>query len=241
MGALDAMRARLAAQKAAANLPATDSVPAQATGASTGAAPAREAAAPQPQVEDADPFAGLTGIQLILAKKKAAEQAGKSPGLGATNRSAAANIGAVTGTGSNLSTATSKPLLAQNVLTPAQKAMDAAKQLLQNKEAVGFYTIDKADQLPEELPASLVSEKLRELDAALVLKTPQLAVLTVEINRNLRQYDELAYLLSDEQLGLIVAANLTIKNTELISTKTKSASAATRNTKIAASLTADDI
>lgn len=269
MGALDAIRAKLAAQKAATTEPAASN--GQATqpqaststeaelsgsvapaGGSTAGVPEDRQEQPVPvQVAAADssgpapdPLAGLTGIQLLLARKKLAEQAAKG-GLGASaNRSSGSHSGAVLGTGSSLATQASQVQgMAQAVLTPAQRALEEAKRILQNKEGLGAYDIppENADRLPQDLPAEVVSERLRELDAALVLRTPDLARLTIEINRNLRQYDELAYLLKDEQLGLIVQANLSIKNTELLQTKAKGTSVAKRNDKIAASLTADDI
>jgi hypothetical protein len=259
MGALDAIRARLAAQKAAesngASIPPASSEATQATTASSEveaqpsstagqSAPANLQATTSEATSSSgpDPLAGLTGIQLLLARKKLAESKGSTLAALA-NRSSGSHSGATSGTTSSVATQVAQVQLGQAVLTPAQRAMDEAKKMLQTKEGIGFYTIDPSNvkHLPEELPASVVEEKLRDLDAALVLKTPDLARLTIEINRNLRQYDELAYLLKDEQLGLIVQANLTIKNTELITTKTKSASAATRNEKLAAVLTADDI
>ena len=269
MGALDAIRAKLAAQKAAAagttasngtlqTAQAGANQPSQATGVGTGTAGAGVAGEDEPfepsvpselgggvlQPGAPDPLAGLTGIQLLLARKKLAEQAAKS-GLGAgANRSSGSHSGMVTGTGSSLATQASQVQgMAQAVLTPAQRALEEAKRILQNKEGLGAYDIapENAARLPQDLPAEVVSERLRELDAALVLRTPDLARLTIEINRNLRQYDELAYLLKDEQLGLIVQANLSIKNTELLQTKAKGTSVAKRNDKIAASLTADDI
>ena len=250
MGALDAIKAKLAAQKAAALTsapPSTSTVTTQESPEVVERVPERaieptQAASSIQQVPTADPLAGLTGIQLLLARKKLAE--GKGSTLAAlANRSAGSHSGATAGTTSSVATQVAQVQLGQAVLSPAQRAMEEAKKLLQTKEGIGFYTIDPANHkhLPEELPAAVVEEKLRELDAALVLKTPDLARLTIEINRNLRQYDELAYLLKDEQLGLIVQSNLAIKNTELIATKTKSASAATRNEKLAAVLTADDI
>lgn len=198
-----------------------------------------------PNVQAAvDPrLAGLSGVQLLIARKKLAEENAKAGKGAKPNSSAGSHSGIATGTGSSVATEVTKPQLAQAVLTPAQRAMEEAKSILQRKEGEGFYNIPPANaaRLPQDLPADVVSERLRELDAALVLRTPDLARLTIEINRNLRQYDELAYLLQDEQLGLIVQANLTIKNTELIATKAKGSSVAKRNEKIAASLTADDI
>lgn len=262
MGALDAIRAKLAAQKAAATEPAASN--GQATQPQVTETVQTVVVGSEAQGEDApfepsvpselgggvlqpgapDPLAGLTGIQLLLARKKLAEQAAKS-GLGASaNRSSGSHSGMVTGTGSSLATQASQVQgMAQAVLTPAQRALEEAKRILQNKEGIGAYDIapENAARLPQDLPAEVVSERLRELDAALVLRTPDLARLTIEINRNLRQYDELAYLLKDEQLGLIVQANLSIKNTELLQTKAKGTSVAKRNDKIAASLTADDI
>lgn len=258
MSALDGIKARLAAQKAAATQTTSGNAtptPAQgqqtsvpSLGASTGEVTAslggtgnightEVAAAVDPRL------AGLSGVQLLIARKKLAEEAAKAGKGAKPNASAGSHSGVATGTGSSVATEVTKPQLAQAVLTPAQRAMEEAKSILQRKEGEGFYSIPPANatRLPQDLPADVVSERLRELDAALVLRTPDLARLTIEINRNLRQYDELAYLLKDEQLGLIVQANLTIKNTELIATKAKGSSVAKRNEKIAASLTADDI
>lgn len=278
MGALDAIRAKLAAQKAATAQPSasngaatqsqtptsgTSGTPAISGAGAESSAGAQHSQPSEPEVQPTqdvrvpvlqseqpvpaagpDPLAGLTGIQLLLARKKLAEQAAKS-GLGSgANRSSGSHSGMVTGTGSSLATQASQVQgMAQAVLTPAQRALEEAKRILQNKEGLGAYDIapENAARLPQDLPAEVVSERLRELDAALVLRTPDLARLTIEINRNLRQYDELAYLLKDEQLGLIVQANLSIKNTELLQTKAKGTSVAKRNDKIAASLTADDI
>lgn len=257
MGALDAIKAKLAAQKAATtSTPSSDATPAPTPSApqhDTGTAEVvgqpqnvatSGASEPLAGAGAVDPrLSGLSGIQLLLARKKLAEASAKSGAGARPNTSAGSHSGVISGTGSSIATESSKVQLAQGVLTPAQRAMEEAKSILQRKEGEGFYNIpaDHASKLPQDLPADVVSERLRELDAALVLRTPDLARLTIEINRNLRQYDELAYLLHDNQLGLIVQANLAIKNTELIQTKAKGASVAKRNEKIAASLTADDI
>lgn len=211
MGALDAIKAKLAAQKAATAQPSASNGAATQSQAATSVAVELSGSAPtegsstagvsevgkEQPVPAADPLAGLSGIQLLLARKKLAEQAAKS-GLGASaNRSSGSHSGVVTGTGSSVATQASQVQgLAQAVLTPAQRALEEAKRILQNKEGLGAYDIapEAAARLPQDLPASVVSERLRELDAALVLKTPDLARLTIEINRNLRQYLSLIHI-----------------------------------------------
>lgn len=226
MGTLDAIKAKLAAQKANAGLQ-----PAQPA-----AQPAAQPQAqPKPQVQAtvATPPPGLSPLQLIKWKR--------DNGIGLGNTETIATSGSVTGSTSSMATDVAKPTLAQQVLTPAQKALEHAKSVLQSKQDSGFYKPAKPENLPQELPADKVEKALLELDAALVLKTPELPVLLIEINRNLRQYDELAYCLTDPQLGLIVQANLTIKDSELLKVASKSKSGAKLADKTMAAIDVDDI
>lgn len=198
-----------------------------------------------------DPLAGLTGTALVLAKMRLKQQ-------GTIAQTQGVHHGKTTGTGTSNALATTNPAaqaaqakaaaeaVAQRVMTPAERQLAEAKALLQQHEEKGLYNIEEsaAARLPQELPAAEVSEKLRELHAALLMRTPQLPNLMIDINRNLRQYDELAYLLTDDQLGLIVNSNLAVKNTVLVNAKTatgKGKSATAIASKLAATVTADDL
>lgn len=260
MGALDVIRARLAAQKtAAAQQPPSVEAgtvqhkvsvsPSVSTGAAasrtaspaSGANPAgtpqvstandgmatshaspRRSDSEQPSTAEGHPsLAGLSGIQLMLAKRRLAEQ---QPAATVARTSGVSSGQAVGQVGRSVKTEvtvtqTASPALAQQVLTPAQRAIQMAQEKLAKREEAGFYNVRDADKLPQELPADVVAEKLRNLDAALELRTPDLPVLLIEINKNLRQYDELAYCLTDDQLGLIVQSNLSVKSVELTKQK----------------------
>jgi hypothetical protein len=236
----DRIKALLLAKKAGQAPVLTESQPAPKHDAPPFDTTPKAVAQPAPTHTDkreaggVDPFAGLTGTALVLAKMKAAK--GKSEGV---------HSGNVTGQAKSVATETTTPAtpehIVQRVLTPAERQLQAAKQLMQQREEAGFYDIKEGDCLPEELPADVVSNKLRELDAAMELRTPQLANLMIDINRNLRQYDELAYLLTDDQLGLIVRSNLAVKNIELSAASTKKTSAVTTAAKLAKSVTVDDL
>lgn len=196
----------------------------------------------------ADPLAGLTGTALVLAKMRLKQQ-------GTIAQTQGVHQGKATGAGTSNALATSNPdaqakaaaaAIAQRVMTPAERQLAEAKALLQQHEEKGLYNIEEANaaRLPQELPAAEVSEKLRELHASLLMRTPQLPNLMIEINRNLRQYDELAYLLTDDQLGLIVNSNLAVKNTILVNSASKAGkgkSATAIASKLAATVTADDL
>lgn len=186
---------------------------------------------------EADQFAGLSGIQLILAKQKAAlakKQAFKAA------PSATKLGGAVGGTGASVATEVTRPAdLQRSLFTPAEQRLQAAKDLMQQKQEAGFYKVNEPSKFPVDLPADAVEAALADLDAALIMRTPELRSLLIRVNQNLRQYDELAYLLKDEQLGLIVQANLAVKNTELLTTTKGKGSKISDKT--VASLDADDI
>lgn len=192
-----------------------------------------------------DPLAGLSGTALILAKLKLS----KSGGLPTTGSGLGVHSGQVTGTSASVATETTahkavaqtSAEIAQRVLTPAERQLDMAREMLQKKQDEGFYDIKEPSKLPVDLPANVVSDKLRELDAALIMRTPRLPNLMIDINRNLRQYDELAYLLTDDQLGLIVASNLAVKDVQLLTTKPKGKAASTTAAKLARSVTVDDL
>jgi hypothetical protein len=242
MGALDVIRARLAAQKTAAAQQPTSAEAGvshhvrQPNGAITPATLPANTAPTKPTVQSSaghsdsgqpteaaehPSLAGLSGIQLMLAKRRLAEQ---QPAPTVARTSGVSSGQAVGQVGRSVKTEvtvtqTASPALAQQVLTPAQRAIQMAQEKLAKREEAGFYNVRDADKLPQELPADVVAEKLRNLDAALELRTPDLPVLLIEINKNLRQYDELAYCLTDDQLGLIVQSNLSVKSVELTKQK----------------------
>lgn len=229
MSTLDAIKAKLAAQKANAGLQSTQPQPQQTPATVAQPAPQSVPAISKPTT----PPPGLTPLQLIKWKR--------DNGIGLGNTETIASSGNVTGATSSMATDVAKPTLAQQVLTPAQRALEHAKSVLQDKQDKGFYKPAKPENLPQELPADKVEKALLELDAALVLKTPELPVLLIEINRNLRQYDELAYCLTDPQLGLIVQANLTIKDSELLKVASKAKGGAKLADKTMAAIDVDDI
>lgn len=237
MGTLEAIKAKLAAQKANAGLSTSQLVAQQSVqipkSVAVAAGVPEASAAKEVAANLATPPPGLTPLQLIKWKRE--------NGFGLGNTAPTANSGSVTGSTSSMATEVAKPTLAQQVLTPAQRALEHAKSVLQDKQDSGFYKPAKPENLPQELPADKVEKALLELDAALVLKTPELPVLLIEINRNLRQYDELAYCLTDPQLGLIVQANLTIKDSELLKVASKAKGGAKLADKTMAAIDVDDI
>lgn len=163
--------------------------------------------------------------------------------------SQAASMGIQTGKAAPIHTAVSSPqatsasiLMAQKnkIAESQQNAVDAAKSLIDKRAQEGFYDVAEKDKLPIDLPADVVSQKLLTLDAALIAKTPELRSLTIEINKNLRQYDELAYLLTDEQLHVIVEANRTTAGVIISTGANVNKSKSAKVNQIADNVSADD-
>lgn len=119
-------------------------------------------------------------------------------------------------------------------------AFERATSILQRRRDSGLYTIPEnvAERMPEELPADVLEAKLAHLDAALLTKTPEMRGLMMDLAKNLRQYEELVHLLSDEQLNIITSGLMDVAGVEVVSSKKTAGSAAAISA--GASLTVDD-
>jgi hypothetical protein len=180
----------------------------------------------------------MTLQERILAQKKAI--AAKNPSLAAAGLVGGA---VVTGNAEDQrlkATELQQAKAVSSVLTAQQQATNSARSLIEQRAAEGFYTIAKAESLPAALPATLIEQHLLEMDAALLGRTPELTTLVVKINQNLRQYEELAYLLNDEQLHLIVESNLAAASVTISSGKATDKSNNARLAQKLDSLSLDD-
>lgn len=63
-------------------------------------------------------------------------------------------------------------------------------------------------------------ERLQLLEDALIAKDPMMKVHLGEIHKNLIQYEELVHLLTDDQIGIMMAAQQNHTNTVLIGSAT---------------------
>lgn len=119
-------------------------------------------------------------------------------------------------------TATQKVLLARaNALANQKEVEEAAKLAAANTEVPPDIWA-----LPTELtelsgfPTEAIQQDLATLYQRLEADQPDIAGLLERININMRQFEELAYLLTPEQLGLIFKGTMRVTNTE-IAPKTK--------------------
>lgn len=81
-------------------------------------------------------------------------------------------------------------------------------QYLQEREDKGLYQLDERVQSIEGLDTNTLIDNLKQLDAAVYEKTPEIKSLSQAIRKNLEQYNELVHLLTDEQLGIMASGYL---------------------------------
>ena len=210
---LERLRAEAAAKKAATQ-PSSVPSPAPSTASSS---PSTSSSNSQPTLSGKAPFGGLAA-RLAAMKAGTADATAPVVPSSVSSEAGAAKPAELTGVAALLARkkaeADSK---VQDSVAKQQTALEKARELLQRKQEAGTYSIDSetASKFPQELDPSAVGSALRELDAALMMKTPELRNLVLNINRNLRQYEELAYLLTDEQLSILVSGNLYMRGIEL--------------------------
>lgn len=115
-----------------------------------------------------------------------------------------------------------------NLLVQAGNLRNKVEEHLAKQEEKGLYTVpDAADGL-EGFDGDTFIRNLRDLDAAVVEKTPDIRRFSTLIRENLEQYPELTHILSEEQLGIIVSGVLTTAN---VDTAPKSKAAKTKASK----------
>ncbi len=103
--------------------------------------------------------------------------------------------------------------------------VDAVQARIQARQDEGLYTAPAELSSLEGVNGEEIMEKLRELDHALIAKTPDIGLLTIKIRKNLEQFAELTHILTDNQLGIICSGVLSVANVS-IAPKTKAAKSA---------------
>jgi hypothetical protein len=103
--------------------------------------------------------------------------------------------------------------------------VDAVEARIQARQEEGLYTAPDALNSLEGVNGEALMDQLRELDHAIIAKTPDIGILTIKIRKNLEQYAELTHILSDEQLGIICSGVLSVANVST-APKTKAAKSA---------------
>ena len=119
------------------------------------------------------------------------------------------------------------------LLNQLNKAKVAAEEAA--KEAAATMEVPtEIWELPTELsavtgfPASTLQNQLATLYIKLATDQPDIAGLLEAINTNMRQYEELAYLLKPEQLGLIFSGLMRVTNSQIAPKTTKSKATVTK-------------
>jgi hypothetical protein len=85
-----------------------------------------------------------------------------------------------------------------------------------------------------------IKSKIADLSAALLDKNPRMPMLLRDIHTHISKDPELATLISEEEIGIIVSGLKVQTNTELVTTATKAASSIAGKKKMS-QLTIDDI
>ncbi len=188
----------------------------------------------------AQPLSALARLQ--ARHKQAADLKPKSDSLvEATKKS----IAAVKATVQSTTTQGKKLGLADmlNKTRTINSTTDRVADAVTKREEAGLYTCPSKLNEVEGLNGDEVIDQLRELDYALIAKTPSIGLLSIKIRKNLEQYPELTHILSDDQLGIICSGVLVHANVNT-EPKTKAAQGAAQQRKIndlSASIGADDI
>lgn len=121
------------------------------------------------------------------------------------------------------------PAIGVGVL-PQITALELAAKKIQNKAATGSYQFPNPQAVRElELDPQAIEEKLMHWDLAIETQNPEAKSLLQDINSLLRTYEELAHLMSEDQIGVVVQGSLALAGTEvqsLAATKTKSSAKA---------------
>lgn len=189
----------------------------------------------------------MNAMQLLLAKKRkaaAAKAASTTPAetIKTATQVALANVGPAVVTKSCAGKGLDMADLL-NRASAATTAADSVSDLVKKREDSGIYAT--TDELGEALGSdgNIVMENLKQLDHALIAKTPSIGLLSIKIRKNLEQYPELTHILTDDQLGIICSGILTHANVAT-EPKTAAAKSAAANRKIASlsdSIDLDDI
>lgn len=124
-------------------------------------------------------------------------------------------------------------LVANQQLAQAQLQAAATKQAAE-ATALAAAAVDvpaEIYELNEQLlaidgfPAQALQELLAQTYRAIEADQPDLPQLLEKISKNMRQYEELCYLLTDDQLALYFRGLMTFKRATIVATKTKTTKA----------------
>lgn len=107
------------------------------------------------------------------------------------------------------------PAMKANVL-PQISLLEAAAAKVQAKNATGSYGFPDAGAVKAlELDPNQIEDMLMRWDLAIETQNPEAKTLLQEINSLLRSYEELAHLMSEEQIGVVVNGALAMAGTEV--------------------------
>lgn len=94
-----------------------------------------------------------------------------------------------------------------NIATQVSEQLSKADAHALSQEQKGVYNFEPITSI-EGLDVNTFTHNMKELDKALVEKTPDIKHLSLAIRQNLQQYKELTHLLTDEQLHILVSGML---------------------------------
>lgn len=164
----------------------------------------------------------MTGKLSLLERMKAKSAsaapvvAAKPTGIAALKAQASAVLSGGSGGTSTGSTTVNATIEA------AKGLLSTAEEQLQKDRASGLF--DLKDVKGTEIPVDKFLENFQALRYAQLAKTPQLPQLQVATMNNLRQYEELAHILTDAQLAVIISGALEVANVKVATGKAKASS-----------------
>ena len=129
------------------------------------------------------------------------------------------------------------PPAASQAMVQARQLLSTAEEQLAKDAANGLFDF----KVPEgtEIPVDKFKQTFTALRAAQLAKTPELGKLQTMTMENLRQFEELAHILTDEQVAVIVTGAFYVADVKVASGKTKVATASTAQA--ASELSLDDL
>lgn len=155
----------------------------------------------------------LSLLDRMKAKSAAAPVVAKPTGLAALRAQATSALAGGTVGAAGGKTAVSATIEA------AKGLLSTAEEQLQKDREAGLF--DLKEVKGTDIPVDKFLETFQSLRYAQLAKTPQLPQLQVATMNNLRQYEELAHLLTDDQLSVVISGALEVANVKVATGKAK--------------------
>lgn len=166
-----------------------------------------------------------TSLLPVPAATKAEPTPAPTPATGNLSNSLAAKLASLGAPASNAEAAAKLQAATKQVALQAAVAQSAQITKASIQVPEGLLELDEALLSITDFPAQKIQENLARMYMALETDQADIATLCKAINDNLRQYEELSYLLKPEQINLYLRGLMLLKNVN-IAAKAPSKSAA---------------